>query len=102
MSVTPEGHIKRKIKLLLDNYNLYRYMPVPSGFGGTTLDYLCCLRGAFFAIEAKAPGKEPTDRQRETIARIREAGGVVFVVDSDAGLKELRLFLEHYDRSNQF
>jgi hypothetical protein len=93
--MTPEGRIKKRIKLLLDNYpNLYRYMPVPSGFGSATLDYLICVHGKFLAIEAKAPGKQLTLRQQETARRIREAGGTVLVIEDDLGLEELRVFLE--------
>lgn len=56
-------------------------MPVPYGYGPTTLDYLGCIRGKFFAIEAKAPGKKPTPLQINTIERIRAAGGRTFVID---------------------
>ena len=38
--------------------------------------------GLYFAIETKAPGKEPTVIQEATIKRIRAAGGLVFVVDT--------------------
>ena len=89
---TPEGKIKTKIKKLLKTYEdqgIYYEMPVPSGYGKSGLDFYGCFRGHFFAIEAKAPGKKPTKLQEDTIARIREAGGAVFVIDGDYGLRKL-------------
>lgn len=79
--MTPEAKIKRAISKLLSKHKLYSYMPVPYGYGPTTLDYLGCIRGKFFAIEAKAPGKKPTPLQINTIERIRAAGGRTFVID---------------------
>lgn len=66
-------------------------MPVPSGFGESTLDYIGCYRGKYFAIETKAPGKKPTDRQNMVIDKMRKAGGKVFVIDGD--LTELKQWI---------
>lgn len=82
--VTPEGRVKAKVNRLLDKYKgMYRHMPVPYGYGASTLDYLICFRGRFLAIETKAPGKKPTDRQKMIADQIRAAGGVVFIIDGD-------------------
>jgi hypothetical protein len=82
---------------LLDRYkNIYRFMPVPGGFGASSLDYLLCVGSKFLAIEAKAPGKKPTDRQKMIIGQIRRAGGTVFVIDNVAGTSELEQFLERH------
>ena len=85
--MTPEGKVKAKVSALLKNYEgLWYYMPVPSGYGKSTLDYLGCYKGMFFAIETKAPTggtPEPTDRQKVVIAEMRKAGGVVFVTDGN-------------------
>ena len=96
MSTTPEGKIKKKINALLDSYGaaLYRDMPVPSGYGKPTLDYVCCYRGMYFAIEAKRPTKEPTTRQEGTIEDMRAAGARVFVVNDDDSLDALAVWLE--------
>ena len=67
-------------------------MPVPSGFGESTLDYIGCYRGKYFAVETKAPGKKPTDRQNMVIDRMRKAGGKVFVIDGD--LTELKQWID--------
>lgn len=92
---TPEGRVKAKVNRLLDKYaGLYRHMPVPYGYGASTLDYLICFRGKFIAIETKAPGKKPTDRQRMIADKIRAAGGDVFVIDGEEGLEQLAHHLE--------
>jgi len=93
---TPEGRIKTKIKKLLKTHEeagLYYEMPVPSGYGKSGLDFYGCFCGRFFAIEAKAPSKSPTALQEMTLERIRRAGGVTFVIDGDAGLRQLFLWL---------
>ena len=94
MASTPEGKVKKKIKKLLDNtLDLYYKMPVPSGYGKSGLDFHGCFRGSYFAIEAKAPGKEPTKLQEDTMRRIEAAGGVVFVISEDVGLQMLDAWL---------
>ena len=97
-ATTPEGKIKRKIKGVLDNYrnvsNIYTYMPVPGGFGAPSLDYLGCVNGMFFAIEAKRPGGKPTLRQLGTIQMLQAAGAAVFVISDDESLRVFERWLE--------
>lgn len=84
MAQTPEGKIKSKVSSLLKaTPGLYYWMPVPSGFGDATLDYVGCYQGKFFSIETKAPGKKPTKRQEQTIATMERAGAKVFVIDGE-------------------
>jgi hypothetical protein len=95
--MTPEARVKKKIRELLDSYGdkLYYYMPVPGGYGRTTIDYLICARGIFVGIEAKGrPGQGPTERQEGVIEDIRAAGGTVFVINDDGSLGALRIWLE--------
>lgn len=80
--MTPEGKVKAKIKQLLEKYNVYYFMPVQTGFGKRSLDFLGCVGGNFFAIEAKRPGEEPTRKQSVTIREMEKAGADVFVIDS--------------------
>ena len=80
---TPEGRVKRKISSFLKTTDCFYDMPVPGGYGKSTLDYVGCFRGYAFYIEAKAPGRKPTLRQQAIIATIKRAGGKVFVVDGD-------------------
>lgn len=93
MASTPEGKVKAKIKKLLNKYGAYSHMPVQNGMGAPSLDYVACYRGLFLGIEAKAPGKKPTERQIKTMSQMRLAGGYVFVVDGDEALMHLEKFL---------
>lgn len=84
MSQTPEGKVKQSIKAYLSGVNAYYHMPVQNGMGEPTLDFIGCYRGFFFAIEAKAPGKHMSDRQKLTGTNMEAAHGKVFVVDNVA------------------
>lgn len=84
--MTPEGKVKAAVKKVLTqsiHSGIYFNMPVPTGYGTPMLDFVGCYHGRFFAIETKARGKKPTRRQSLTIEQMREAGGVVFVIDGD-------------------
>ncbi len=96
MATTPEGRIKNKIKDLLDSYsgNVYYFMPVQTGYGKRTVDYLGCIRGLFFAIEAKKPGGKPTALQNGAMEDMRAAGGTTFVVDDDESLAALKRWMD--------
>lgn len=93
MATTPEGRIKFRVKALLNTLpECYYHMPVQNGMGRPTLDFVGCLRGWFFAIETKAPGKQLTPRQQFTVEEMVRAGAKVFVIDSD-DMTELELWL---------
>jgi hypothetical protein len=62
-------------------------MPVQSGLGAKTLDYLICIRGFFVGLEAKAPGKSYTPLQEVHKHEIEAAGGTVFLVDGPISLE---------------
>lgn len=97
--MTPEGKIKKKVSTFLQSKpNLYYWMPVPSGYGATTLDYVGCYLGKYFAVETKAPGKKPTDRQNVAIAMMRRAGAAVFVIDS-GDISQLEAWCTEQERS---
>jgi penicillin-binding protein-related factor A (putative recombinase) len=91
---TPEGKVKKQVKALLKQYGAYYHMPVQTGYGAPTLDFIGCYRGRYFGIETKAPGKKPTPRQELTMAMINEAGGAVFVIDSEPDELEAWLLLQ--------
>lgn len=87
--MTPEGKIKAKVKKQLREKlppQLWSFMPVQMGLGAPALDFLICANGWFVAIETKVKGKKPTARQELTMQAIRNAGGLVFVVDDDVSL----------------
>ena len=91
MANTPEGKVKDKINRTLEAYGAYRYMPVSNGMGTAALDYICCHKGHFFSIEAKAPGKKPTVRQQHTQRVLEHHGARVFIIDGDC--TELAFYL---------
>lgn len=95
MARTPEGKVKDSVKKVLDSYGAYYFFPVQTGYGATTLDILSCYKGAFLAIETKAPGKKPTVRQEDIISKIRSAGGTALVIDGD--MEELIDFMDMVD-----
>ena len=93
---TPEAKVKQKIKKVLDRYerNIYYFMPVQMGLGAVTIDYLGCVKGKFFGIEAKKPGGRTTKLQDLVLARIRNAGGSTFIIFDNDGLEDLEIFLD--------
>lgn len=92
--MTPEGKVKQRVKKLLNDYGAYYHMPVINGMGMPTLDFICCLKGRFFAIETKAEGKKPTPRQLLTMADMKASGAAVFVVSCDAELNEVETYVK--------
>ena len=92
--MTPEGKAKQRVKKLLNKYGVYSHMPVQNGMGAPTLDFICCYNGLYLAIETKAPGKKPTQRQLKTMTKIAKAGGVAMVVGTtEDQFKALENFL---------
>jgi hypothetical protein len=45
------------------------------------LDLTVVYRGYTLFVEAKMPGGKPTDKQQDTINKIKAAGGIAFVAD---------------------
>lgn len=90
---TEEGKLKDRVKLWLKQRQAYFFMPVQTGYGAQTVDFLCCVPqwhnggriARFVGIETKAPGKKPTPRQELCLKQIAEAGGVAFYCDSYEG-----------------
>lgn len=67
-------------------------MPVPGGYGGQSVDFLCCVNGRFVAIETKRPKGEATKRQSIYLDEVIAAGGIGFCCDSyDAFLVNMGL-----------
>jgi hypothetical protein len=81
---TPESKVKAKLKLYLKAHNFYHFMPVQTGYGSTSLDFLGCWNGQFHAYECKADGKKLTPRQQLVARQIRAAGGFAYKVTLNA------------------
>lgn len=94
MAATPEAKVKAKIKLLLKKHGVYYAMPIGTGYGNSGVpDFLCCVRGHFLAIEAKAGKGKPTALQFKHIADIITQGGTAVVINEN-DLDELDKILE--------
>lgn len=95
MNTTPEVKVKKEIDKVLREFEpqLWWHKPVQNGMGRPCLDYHCCYRGWYFAIEAKAPGGKLTPRQLNTKEEIEAADGRVFVIEDDVGIASLRDWL---------
>ena len=97
--LTPEARVKRAIINVLERAKAYYFMPVQTGMGKRTLDFLVCYKGYFFGIEAKAAGGKPTALQEKTMRDIQKAGGETIVIDSEDRVLELKHWLEiHSER----
>ena len=93
---TPEGKIKDKVKAALKEFSAYYHMPVQNGMGKPTLDFICCHKGRFLGIEAKADKGHLTTRQQMTIDEMRAPGadGAALVVEGVKGVEMLRMWLQ--------
>lgn len=105
--MTPEGKVKRMVSAELARLNatypgrIYKFMPVQSGYGAATLDYLLCVAGRFVSIETKADvSKELTWRQQTTRSQMQAAGGLVLVICDKTSLDLAMLQIELLIRSN--
>jgi pantoate kinase len=85
MAQTPEGKVKDKIKKILKAHNIYFAMPMGTGFGNSGVpDFLCCFKGRFLAIEAKADAKsKATALQVKHGEDIDNSGGMWWIVNAD-------------------
>ena len=82
MANTPEGKVKDKIKKILKAHNIYYAMPHGAGFGNAGVpDFLCCWKGKFVAIEAKANGGKTTALQNKHLDEIEKTGGITWVIN---------------------
>ena len=79
-----EAAVKKKLRAYLKGIGAYQYWPVPMGLGARTIDVLVCYKGLFYGIETKRSGiNEPTAMQACTMREIAEAGGGVWLENSE-------------------
>jgi len=94
MAQTPESAVKAKIKAILKEHGVYYAMPIGTGYGNSGVpDFLCCVRGKFLAIEAKAGKGKTTALQDKHLADIEKAGGYTLIINEDS-LPVLHLHLK--------
>jgi hypothetical protein len=84
MAKTPEAKVKDKIKAILKEHRVYYAMPIGTGYGNAGVpDFLCCIKGRFLAIEAKANGGKTTALQDKNLRDIEAAGGITCILNED-------------------
>ena len=82
--MTPEAKVKARVVKLLKEHNIYYFFPATHGFGRSGVpDIICCYNSQFLAVECKAGKNKPTALQEKEMKKIREAGGVTFVINED-------------------
>lgn len=111
MSNTPEANVKKAIDKLLKAYEfiivdrytsdytgewsfptpkshaeqykiMWWYKPQAGTYGRSGVpDYIGCISGRMFGIEAKANGNTLTTLQRNQLTQIHKAGGEIFVIN---------------------
>ena len=98
MALTPEAKVKRDVAKILDRFNVYYFFPPANGYGRQGIpDIICCIHGHFLAIECKAGKGTTTVLQEREIAKIKQHGGTVMVVNetNQEELTTLLTKLEH-------
>ena len=97
--MTPEGKVKKRVKQILSDLDVYYLMPVTGGYGNSgTPDFIICIAGLFYGIECKANGGKPTALQLKNHEDIRKAGGFAMIVD-ETNVETLRKELISYVES---
>ena len=82
MAQTPERKVKEKVTAILREHGVYYFFPPSNGFGRAGIpDIIACYKGTFIAIECKAGSNKPTALQLRELDKIRDAGGVAFVIN---------------------
>lgn len=83
MARTPEGKVKDEVKRILNTGGaaMWYFMPVQTGRGKKTIDFIGFFHGQGFGIETKAPGERPTEYQDDDIRLMQDAKCTVFVID---------------------
>lgn len=91
--MTPEKKVKNEVAKLLIQYHVWYFMPVSNGMGRHGIpDFICCVKGKFFAVECKAGAGVTTALQARELARINEHGGVSLVIN-ETNLATLEAYL---------
>lgn len=94
MAATPESKVKASVRKILNELDVYHFMPPGNGFGRAGIpDIIGCMNGHFIAIECKAGKGKTTALQERELQWIGDAGGFAFVARED-NLEELKQLLQ--------
>ena len=98
--MTKEGAVKNRIKHILEELKCYYFMPIGGPYSRNGVpDFVGCLNGMFFSIEAKAGKGKTTALQDRELERIRQAGGLALIVNEE-NLDGLKIILEGWNGHN--
>jgi len=90
MGMTPEGKVKKRVKAILDEQQVYHFSPMQNGMGRAGIpDIIACHGGKFIGIECKAGDNKPTALQERELNRILNAGGEAYVINEE-NIEQLR------------
>lgn len=93
--MTPEAKVKKKVKGILDELQVYYFFPPANGYGRAGIpDVIFCAQGNFGAIECKAGRGKLTALQERELEQIHNNGGFTFVARED-NLEEMRCLIEN-------
>ena len=94
---TPEFYEKQEIETFLKGLGptvAWWINPRTGGYGASGAgDKVVCLCGAFWNIEVKRPGKQPTAIQYRRMKEVREAGGHAVAGTAEVVIQVLRDWL---------
>lgn len=94
---TPEGWEKKDIDAFLEKLGpdlVYVDKTFTGGYGKSGKgDYELCLNGAFWNVEVKRPGKEPTVIQIRRMNEVKRAGGHAVAGTAEVVIAELTRWL---------
>jgi hypothetical protein len=84
MAMTPEAKVKKRVKAILDEQQVYHFSPMQNGMGRAGIpDIIACHGGKFIGIECKAGSNKPTALQERELNRILNAGGEAYVINEE-------------------
>jgi hypothetical protein len=94
---TPESKVKSAVVKILKDYGVYYFFPATHGYGRSGVpDIICCYNSLFMGIECKAGKGKTTTLQEKELSKIRDAGGITFVVNEET-IEELKQYLSGDD-----
>jgi Holliday junction resolvase len=94
---TPESKVKSAVVKILKDHGVYYFFPATHGYGRSGVpDIICCYNSLFMGIECKACKGKTTTLQEKELSKIRDAGGITFVVNEET-IEELKQYLSGDD-----
>lgn len=99
--MTPEGKVKKKGRVILNQMGVYHFPPFSGGYGRAGVpDDVGCYQGYFIGIEYKANGGKPTALQLKELHNIRECGGIALIID-ETNVDNLRELIHEQIQANE-